>query len=536
MTTDYNVGTFPSDIAIDSAGNLHVLTSQGVSKINPAGVVTNTILANSGKSIIVDNLNNVYFANSLSYSNIYKIDPNGVLSPSNTYGYGFGNGGMAVDQANNIYTQAINGYIIKSYPNQTHTNYDRFESNNSNSGGGYDITVDSLGNVYVPTFEKDNVTKYTPTLLQGISNSIGCYNNKSTSTDNIVQYDGPTLGVQTGVASGIVNGPAPTIYLTGNTVADGTIGYYSNYYNGQSIQGTFQGGNLVPNPDQNLVNVSSGQGQNIYIGTSGLKNILGTINITGLPDTLGSSVPQVKAIIGGLAPNVYLTGSNVAEYTPATLTFAGSASPVLGDIFYGIFRPNVGQLVPSDAILGDNSAVLSVVGVPSINIPTNVSSEIMQFPEVITPFNQTLGTAMPNYFYYDTTTNIPNGTPATFTPAGSSTALTGFSNSNNFYLYPNNQLLPLDATAGPASGTLKALNVQDKTIATNFAAIPSNRTFGTYRNIMTGPIDQYARIQLYLTGHNIPDGTPAIYTLDGTGVALAGFINWWSFWLRSEST
>ena len=75
--------------------------------------------------------------------------------------------------------------------------------------------------------------------------------------------------------------------------------------------------------------------------------------------------------------------------------------------------------------------------------------------------------------------SIPNGTPATFTPAGSATIITGTIVNNVFVPTPG-QIIPLDATTGPATGTLTVPGATPPsiTVATNFSKPTANAPTG----------------------------------------------------------
>ncbi|PWA10986.1 NHL repeat-containing protein [Flavobacterium laiguense] len=211
-------GVYLSGLLFDSLGNLFVTNRSlnVIHKILPDGTVTTfaTLPAGSLLTTIKDSSDNLYVARVVGSNSSYidKITPAGVLTLYSTVGTGSTTFGGLVDMALNpttgdIFTVHIGSgsiykistagvstyfastnsqecYVIK-FDNNTNnlysyglatstsllkTNMSGITSLLSTVGGGFDLNLDSLGNIYTIGNSATNITKTTPA---GVSTIIG---------------------------------------------------------------------------------------------------------------------------------------------------------------------------------------------------------------------------------------------------------------------------------------------------------------------------------------------------------------------------
>lgn len=172
-----NLATFnsPIRITLDTNKNIYVLEYFKVRKITPNGNVTTLNLSNQDiynfQGIVIDNSGYIYITALMDdVSSIYKITPNGLVTPFVDTKFGNLNG-MAIDKNGNIYiSDTGNHSIIKITPtgiintvagNGTKGLVDGIGSNakfNSPTG----IAVDEKGNIFVADTDNNAIRKITP--------------------------------------------------------------------------------------------------------------------------------------------------------------------------------------------------------------------------------------------------------------------------------------------------------------------------------------------------------------------------------------
>jgi len=253
----------PMGIATDSAGNVYVADydNDAIRKVTPDGLVSTLAgrpLANpeggsadgtgsaaefNGPSdVAVDTAGNVYVADSQN-STIRKITPAGVvttLAGTATLGMGGSSDGIgsaaqfnspygvAVDGAGNVYVADTNNYIIRMVTpgGVVSTIAGLARQNGSADGAGsvarfaspYGIALDGAGNLYVTDSFNYTVRKITPTVVNG---STAWAVTTLAGTPGTKGYaDGPGSAAQFGYLSFLTVDGAGNVYVSdlGNTV------------------------------------------------------------------------------------------------------------------------------------------------------------------------------------------------------------------------------------------------------------------------------------------------------------------------------
>jgi hypothetical protein len=157
---------------------------------------------------------------------------------------------------------------------------------------------------------------------------------------------------------------------------------------------------------------------------------------------------------GSTAPNIPIANETLPNNTLATFTPAGTTTPIKGKIQNGGFVPDPEQLLPTDTKEGPAIGILEVNG-KKIEIPTNFTAtettQVLGSAEQ-KPLAAKIGDSLPNIPLKNNT--LPNGTIATFTPAGASTSITGTIQNNQFVADPG-QTIPVGSTPGVSVGILK---------------------------------------------------------------------------------
>ncbi|MEO8104225.1 MAG: hypothetical protein ABI790_17050 [Betaproteobacteria bacterium] len=176
----------PTDMTIDSQGNLLVLDRNIVRKVTPDGVVTTrearyadgTIALLNGEGITVDMNGNVFVA---ANGAVYKLAPDGIVSiaagaPSPVSGFadGLGRaakfnepGNLAVDAGGNVYVADINNNALRRITpagnvTTVATNVAANTASNFRSGLHFDLTIDQVGNIVITDAVLHLVRRFMP--------------------------------------------------------------------------------------------------------------------------------------------------------------------------------------------------------------------------------------------------------------------------------------------------------------------------------------------------------------------------------------
>jgi hypothetical protein len=207
--------------------------------------------------------------------------------------------------------------------------------------------------------------------------------------------------------------------------------------------------------------------------------------------------------------------NNICNICPSTSTCAGgTAQPATCS------APNtvINNVCTAPACLSPNTIVNSVCTPPnnSGSIGTSVAT-------TTTPISTALGSLLPIIPLVGNT--YPDGTTATFTLAGTTTAITGTIVSGSF-VPTAGQVVPTTATTGPATGIL-TVGTATLNIPTNFTPTTSTTTIGTPVATTITPITAVVgdpAISIPLIGSTIPDGTVATFTPPGSTTIITGKI------------
>jgi hypothetical protein len=249
--------------------------------------------------------------------------------------------------------------------------------------------------------------------------------------------------------------------------------------------------------------------------------------------TLGTSPATVASPITGQVgnsfPSILMNGGNLPAGTVAIFTLSNGI--IINGTINGVgtFVPNTSPSLQNitAAMVGITTGTLSAPTpagiVPVANIPTNFTPIVIAPTLGTTPTTTTTGTvgaALPNITLVGF--NIPDGTPAVFTPAGG-TAIPGTINGGVF-----TPTAPATIPAGTLTGTQVGVltvtapaGVTPLNINTNFspAAVPNLGTAPTTPVI--GVIS--STLPTIILGSNLPDNTVATFTPQG-GTAIPGKI------------
>jgi hypothetical protein len=302
-------------------------------------------------------------------------------------------------------------------------------------------------------------------------------NNICTPPNNIPSI-GTSVATTTTPIGTALGSLLPIIPLLGNTYPDGTVATFTAQGTTTAITGTIVSGSFVPTQGQVVPsNATTGPATGVLaIGTTTLNiptNFTPTTGTTTIGTTAATPTNPLVATVGDPVFNIPLVGSTILDGTIATFTPPGSTVVITGKIIAGVFVPDANQTIPVTGVTtGPAIGILKVndriIGVfVNIKPPTNFVSSIgTPVATAANPIGGAIGTTAPAIILSGNT--FSNGTSGTFTPNGSTEAITGKIINGNFI--PNiGQLIPTTSTVGNNIGILK-VDTQTVNVPTNFSA------------------------------------------------------------------
>jgi hypothetical protein len=381
-----------------------------------------------------DNLGNQYFIENAA-NKIIKIDTSG--NSSTFASLGSGSSDITVDQNNNIYATSDNG-VSKITPDGTVTTY------TTSIPSPYHLAVDQFGNMYTSHWLSgtgDSIVKTTPA-----------------NTSNLFAYSGgsrvESLVFDNGILYAVnANGNTVTkIDTNGNSLLFGTTGqapfdidfdsqhnaYVVNQYDYRLSKitpdgnSTFFGGNfespfkLTIDSEDNIYTVDYYSGRVYKTATDGVARYI------------GKGGRQTFGITSDMSGNIYVSSTQDKNITKLSKTLNTGVKTLSGKI---------------------NQTSTSLDNSITFELPYTLGS-------YVGPLTGDINNYFPIIFLTDS--NVPDGTPASFFPAGSSQYVSG-TIQYGYFTNNNGQAIPFDATIGPAVGVLSTSITPSINVATDFS-------------------------------------------------------------------
>ena len=328
--------------------------------------------------------------------------------------------------------------------------------------------------------------------------------------------------------TGTVGSPMPSIPLANSNVPNGTTVTFTPEGCTTGITGTISNNTWTPTTATNIPDCALTNSRTGNLSAPNFPNVSVPTNFLPKPTIgtpLATTANPITGKIGNAMPNIPLTNSNVPANTVVTFTPNGCTTAINGNIQNGTWISTAGSTIPSCATTGPQTGTLKSNSLTDVAVPTNFSSADTLGTVSTTPLTGNIGISpMPNIPLTGNT--LPNGTSATFTPAGG-TPIQG-TIQNNSFVPSNGALIPTNATPGIQNGVLASNGVPSVNVPTNFSS-PSLGISGT--NVITGTHGQPFTQSIPLTGSNAPNGTPVTFTPAGcnSSSAIQGTIQNLSF-------
>ena len=378
---------WPSDVAVDAAGNLFVADVLGIHKVSNGvvttvagggypglgdnGPATSAYLYNPG-GVALDSAGNVYIADQ-DHTRIRKVS-NGVITTvagNGTQGFSGDNGPatsaqlydperVTVDSAGNLYIADTDNYRIRKVSNGVITtvagnggrgfNGDNILATSAQLHDPFGVAVDSAGNLYIADFGNNRIRKVSNGVIttvagngtagfsgdNGSATSAQLYNPVGVALDsagNLYIADGGNFRIRK-VSNGVIT-----------TVAgNGTPGYGGD--NGPATSAQFYG----------LSAVAVDSAGNVYIADSGNDRICVLTPVSSCTYSVSPTAPQVSGSGGNLIVSIQ-TGASclwAVSGLPGWITVSGATSGVGSAAVTLVVSPNTGAA---------RSGTISVAGV-----------------------------------------------------------------------------------------------------------------------------------------------------------------------------
>jgi uncharacterized protein (TIGR03437 family) len=460
--------TAPMALAVDSSGNLYILTNGDgrIRKVDTKGNITT--VAGSGiagfadgsdpkkaqfnfpTGLALDPSGNLYVADSLNLrirkvasGSVSTVAGNGVLSYSGDNGPALSAQlnaprGVAVDASRNVYIADTGNHTVRKVAQGTITNLagtGQAGSDNTQLSGPQSVAADSAGNVYIADTLNSRIRKVSggaASTLAGSDQFVTPTGITSDPAGNVYVADLGRNQVRRIAADGSIS----TIAGTGGAGASGD--------NGPAAAALLNGPRAV---------AVDGAG-NVYIGDSGNNRIrkvapngiISTVAGNGLPGFSGDAGPAINAQIGSVvgiaadaAGNIYFSdGTRIRKVFASGIisTLAGTAAPgysgeggvastaqINGPA--GLAVDSAGNIYFADS--GNNAVrVLQPLagGLAIASVTSGASNQpgVIAPGEVVVLYGSGMGPAQLAQFQLDSSGNVPttvagtsvffNGTPA----------------------------------------------------------------------------------------------------------------------------
>ncbi len=338
----------PSDMAIDSAGNVYIVDrgNNVVRKVDPSGVITtfagNGTMGYAGDggpataaelflpvTIAVDSSNNVYIGD-MGSNGIRKVSTSGTISTFVTFEEA---SGLAFDSSGNLYVTDHNNFIYKLSPSGTRTT-------NVNAGNGFagdggpaltakinfpnGIAVDKAGNIYFADSGNNRIRKID---TSGIITTVAGSGSPGFTGDG-----GPATAAKLGIGltdttQGVAVDSAGNLYFTDNqnnrVRKVDTTGIITTVAGNGNLLNLGDGGPPASAGLTQPNSVKFDSAGNLYIADTNHNRIRKVTGLTGGGGSSGAPVISANGVVNGasfqpgIVANSWVTiqGTNLAPKT-----------------------------------------------------------------------------------------------------------------------------------------------------------------------------------------------------------------------------